>query len=125
MQNDPKPDMVPFSNVDSRNGNVPRVQLWMLFVSMVVFAGSSFLFMMAARVPAISNGINDLLGLPRTAATEKVDRSTHLFMLLFCYTSPLMLLLWVSVLQKFVSRRRRVRVVCDNQELVSPFGDEK
>lgn len=82
------------------------VSLGSLLVSMVVFAVISLLLMFAARVPAIANSINDLLGISRSAPEGKPDRSTHLFMLLFCYSSPLMLMLWVSLLRGLMRRRR-------------------
>lgn len=62
--------------------------------------------MVAARVPAISESINDMLGIrSSTSSNDKPDRSAHLFMLLFCYTSPLMLMLWVSLLKGLGHRR--------------------
>jgi hypothetical protein len=79
----------------------------MLLVSMIVFAMISLLLMFAARVPAIADSLNDLLGVSRTTSSDRPDRSTHLFMLLFCYTSPLMLMLWVSLLRGLVRRRSR------------------
>lgn len=77
----------------------------MLLVSMVVFAFVSLLLMFAARVPAISESINDVLGIQSSSTEGKPDRSTHLFMLLFCYTSPLMLMLWISLLKSLGHRR--------------------
>jgi len=85
----------------------------MLMVAMVVFAAISLLMMFAARVPAIANSINDLLGIRRTTTPGRPDRSTHLFMLLFCYSSPLLLMLMVSLVRKLAIRSR----------LVAPEGD--
>lgn len=85
------------------------VGLGTLLVSMVVFAVISLLLMFAARVPAIADSVNDLLGVRRSVTEGKPDRSTHLFMLLFCYTSPLMLMLWVSLLKSLGQRRRAHR----------------
>jgi hypothetical protein len=93
----------PFGNPDQKTRTT--VSLGSLLVSMVVFAAISLLLMFAARVPAIANSINDLLGISRSATEGKPDRSTHLFMLLFCYSSPLMLMLWVSLFKGLMRRR--------------------
>lgn len=103
----------------------PAIQLWMLFVSMVVFAMISLLIMFAARVPAIANNISDLLGVARTAKADRPDRSTHLFMLLFCYTSPLLLMLWVSALRSMFRSRTTNRMNRDDESQAdSPFSSE-
>ena len=84
--------------------NRPTVSLWMLMFSLIVFAAFSLLIMFAARVPAISNVVNDFFGVTQTAKPDKPDRSTHLFFLLFCYASPLLLALWVGLLHIFLTR---------------------
>jgi len=89
---------------------------------MIVFAAISLLLMFAARVPAIANSINDLLGVSRAKAPDRPDRSTHLFMLLFCYSSPLMLLLWVSLLRSLASGRRTQSSVREHPEEDNPFA---
>jgi hypothetical protein len=94
----------------------------MLMVSMVVFAMISLLLMFAARVPAIANSLNDLLGVSRTTASDRPDRSTHLFMLLFCYTSPLMLMLWVSLLRGVVQRKSRPSPGAGSDTDSNPFA---
>jgi len=82
----------------------PSISLWMLIFSLVVCAAFSMLIMLAARVPAISDTINDFFGIAKSAKPDKPDRSTHLFFLLFCYASPLLLAMWVGLLQMFVTR---------------------
>lgn len=91
----------PFAETESVR---PTVSLWMLMFSLIVFAAFSLLIMFAARVPAISNAVNDFFGVTQTAKPDKPDRSTHLFFLLFCYASPLMLALWVGMLHMFLTR---------------------
>jgi uncharacterized protein with PQ loop repeat len=111
----------PFANEAPQR---PVVQLWMLFVSMVVFAFMSLLIMFAARVPAIANSISDLLGVARTVKSDRPDRSTHLFMLLFCYTSPLLLMLWVGMLRSILIvwfPKSNARAI---DEPDSPFSNE-
>jgi len=82
----------------------PTVSLWMLLLSLIGFAAFSLLIMFASRVPAISNTVNDFLGVAQTAKPDKPDRSTHLFFLLFCYSSPLMLAMWVGLLHMFLAK---------------------
>jgi hypothetical protein len=91
-----------------------------MFVSMIVFAAISLLLMFAARVPAIANSINDLIGVSRSTSTDRPDRSTHLFMLLFCYTSPLLLMLWVSLMRFLAQRIYAARIDREN----SPTGTD-
>jgi hypothetical protein len=79
----------------------------MLMFSMIVFAGISLAMMLASQVPIIANGINSVLGLPETAQEGKPDRTTHLFFLLFCYTSPLLMAMLVSFVQMFLSWERK------------------
>jgi hypothetical protein len=81
----------------------------MLLFSMVVFAGISLAIALASRVPLISNGINDIFGLPQTAKSDKPDRTTHLLFLLFCYSSPLLFAMWISILHGLASRWQRYR----------------
>ena len=83
--------------------NRPTVSLWMMMFSMIVFAAFSLLIMFASWVPAISNVVNDFFGVTQTAKPDKPDRSTHLFFLLFCYASPLLLALWVGILHMFLT----------------------
>ncbi len=101
----------------------PTVSLGMLMFSLVVFAMFSLLIMFAARVPAISNTLNDFFGLPPTAKPDKPDRSTHLFFLLFCYASPLLLAMWVGLFHTFASRFAKFRrSEVANEEPDSPFA---
>lgn len=83
-------------------GRRPVIQLWMLFVSMMVFAGIALLLALLARVPAVSNSLSILLGTPAAPKSDKPDRSVHLFMLLFCYASPILMIFWVSMLRSFL-----------------------
>jgi hypothetical protein len=110
----------PFAPVLQGSGRT--VGLYTLLVSMVVFAVISLLLMFAARVPAIADSLNDLLGVSRTTANDRPDRSTHLFMLLFCYTSPLMLMLWVSILRGLVRRRTRISSAANAHADSDPFA---
>lgn len=114
----PNTPQTPFAASD--RGGSRGVGLWILFVSMVVFAAISLLLMLAARVPAIANSLNDLLGVSRNVSPDRPDRSTHLFMLLFCYASPLLLMLWVSLLRSLAMRSRSVR---SNKEAISTESD--
>jgi hypothetical protein len=101
----------------------PTVSLWMLMFSLIVFAVISLLIMFASRVPLISNAVNDFFGAARASKPDKPDRSTHLFFLLFCYASPLMLAMWVGLLHAFLNRfvfaPRNVR---NKAEPDSPFA---
>ena len=99
------------------------VSLWMLMVSLVVFAFLSLLIMLAAQVPVISDAVNDFLGVPQTAKAGKPDRSTHLFFLLLCYASPLLLAMWIGLLHTFVTRFLVIARPFDNtKEPDSPFA---
>ncbi len=91
--------------------------------SLVVCAAFSLLIMMAARVPAISDTINDFLGIAKSARPDKPDRSTHLFFLLFCYASPLLLATWVGLFQMFLTRFVPLRQTLDTgDEPSNPFA---
>ena len=96
----------------------PSISLWMLLFSLVVCAAFSMLIMMAARVPAISNSVNDFFGMARVTKPDKPDRSTHLFFLLFCYSSPLLLAMWIGLLQMFITRFVQIRI--DQQQSDEP-----
>lgn len=109
----------PFAPKGDQSGRT--VGLWMIFISMVVFAAISLLLMFAARVPAISESINDMFGIRSSSRGDKPDRSAHLFMLLFCYTSPLMLMLWVSLL-KGLGQRRSKRPARPSSTPSDPFA---
>jgi hypothetical protein len=89
------------------NQAAPTVRLWMLFVSMMVFAGFSLLLALAIRVPSISNGLRDLMGGSGRPLSPTRERSAHLFMLLFCYSSPLLMMIWVSTLRRFIQFQQR------------------
>ena len=117
----PTDAQTPFASQDDRSRST--VGLWTLLISMVVFAAISFLLMFAARVPAISESINDMFGIrSSTNGTDKPDRSAHLFMLLFCYTSPLMLMLWVSLLKGLGQRRSRQPAKSSSTNSSDPFA---
>lgn len=117
-----KDDPSPFATEEESR---PVVQLWMIFVSMIVFAFMSLLIMFAARVPAISNSIHDVMGMPRAAKPDRPDRSTHLFMLLFCYSSPLLLMLWVGFLRRILIRWTPNQTRTESEDFGSPFEDGK
>ncbi len=103
--------------------NRPTVSLWMLMFSMIVFAAFSLLIMFASWVPAISNVVNDFFGVTQAAKPDKPDRSTHLFFLLFCYASPLLLALWVGLLHMFLARFELIPKSFDtSKESDSPFA---
>jgi hypothetical protein len=105
-----------------RQGSNVTVSLWMLLFSMVVFAGISLAIMLASRVPLIANGINEVLGLPQTAKTDKPDRTTHLIFLLFCYSSPLLFAMWISILHGLVARIQKYRELRTNdRDSVNPL----
>ena len=99
------------------------ISLWMLVFSLVVCAAFSMLIMLAARVPAISDTINDFLGTAKSTKPDKPDRSTHLFFLLFCYASPLLLATWVGLLHLLVTSFVASRPKIDrSSEPDSPFA---
>ncbi len=116
----PNPPQTPFGSQNARSR--PTVGLWTLLISIVVFAAISSLLMVAARVPAISESINDMLGIRSSSNKDKPDRSAHLFMLLFCYTSPLMLMLWVSLLKGLGHRRRKHSANPPSSSSSDPFA---
>jgi len=101
MSNNISSESNPFAQTEAVR---PTVSLWMLMFSLIVFAVFSLLIMFAARVPAISDTLNDFFGIARTAKPDKPDRSTHLFFLLFCYASPLLLAMWVGLFHTFLTR---------------------
>ena len=91
--------------------------------SLVVFAAISMLLMFAARVPIVANSINEFLGLPQTAKPDTPDRTTHLIFLLFCYSSPLVLAMWVSLLNSIYLRWKKYQNLSnDRDEADSPFA---
>ena len=113
-------DASPFAQTASAR---PTVSLWMLLFSLVVCAAFSLLLMFAAHVPLISNAVNDFFGLPQTAKSGKPDRAAHLYFLLFCYASPLLLVLTVGLLHMF-SNKFIVPLLAkeDSSEPDSPFA---
>jgi len=94
----------PFAQAYQAN---PTVRLWMIFVSMMVFAGFSLLVAMAIRIPGVTNGLRDLFGGPGRPAPATNDRAARLFLLLFCYSSPLLMMIWVSLLRRFILFQQR------------------
>ncbi len=113
-------DSSPFAEIVSAR---PTVSLWMLLFSLVVCAAFSLLLMFAAHVPLISNAVNDFLGLPQTAKPDKPDRGAHLYFLLFCYASPLLLVLTVGLLHMFFSKLiQPLLEVSNRSEPDSPFA---
>ena len=101
----------------------PTVSLWMMLLSLIGFAAFSLLIMFAARVPAIANTVNDFFGIAQSAKPDKPDRSTHLLFLLFCYSSPLMLAMWVGLLHMFLTKFVGVNSSVEtNSESDSPFA---
>ena len=86
---------------------LPPVRLWMLFVSMMVFAGFSLLLAVAARIPSFANSLRDLFGSPNKLQSPGDERSTHLLLLLVCYCSPLLMMFWVSMLRRFILFQQR------------------
>jgi len=108
-------EQTPFAPNASRR---PVIGLWVVFVTMIVFAAISLLMMFAARVPAVANSINDIIGVARGAKPDRPDRSTHLFMLLFCYSSPVLLLICISAMRKIANSKLL------NREMDEVTGDE-
>jgi hypothetical protein len=93
----------------------------MLFVSMTVFAGCALLLALAARIPSFSNGIRDLFGISTGQAAKENSRSAHLFLLLLCYSSPLLMMIWISMLRNFILfQQKRL-----DRRLRQEFEDEK
>lgn len=74
---------------------------------MMVFAGIALLLALLARVPAVSQSLSILLGTPAPTKSDRPDRSVHLFMLLFCYASPILMIFWVSLLRGFLLYQQR------------------
>ncbi|MFN5273799.1 MAG: hypothetical protein ACK5E3_11350 [Planctomycetota bacterium] len=101
--------------------SAPTIRLWMLFVSMTVFAGCALLLALAARIPSFSNGIKDLFGISTGQAANENSRSAHLFLLLLCYSSPLLMMIWISMLRNFILfQQKRL-----DRRLRQEFEDEK
>lgn len=73
----------------------------MLFVSMTVFAGIALLLALLARVPAVSQSLSLFFGTQAPPKSDKPDRSVHLLMLLFCYASPILMILFVNLMRSF------------------------
>ena len=98
-KNDPSGlEQSPFASVKS---TAPKVRLWMLFVSMMVIAGFSLLVALAVRIPSIAHGFRSFFGSTAPTGTSTNDRSGHLFLLLLCYSSPLLMMIWVGMLRRF------------------------
>ena len=112
-----------FSQFAETPSTRPTLSLWMLLFSLVVCAAFSFLLMMAAHVPAIANTVNDFFGVAQTVKAGKPDRGTHLYFLLFCYASPLLLTMIVGLLQIFLVRVLKLGGTLENStEPDSPFA---
>lgn len=105
--NRPGSDQSPFASTSSTQRTSPKISLWMLFVSMMVFAGVSLLLATAVRIPSVANGFRELFGIPTLKASQDNQRSTHLFLLLFCYSSPLLMMIWVSFLRRLILIQQR------------------
>lgn len=73
----------------------------MLFVSMMVIAGLSLLLALAVRIPTVADGFRSFFGSTARSASPTNDRSGHLFLLLLCYSSPLLMMIWVGLLKRF------------------------
>jgi hypothetical protein len=113
-------DFSPFAETASTR---PTLSLWMLLFSLVVCAAFSLLLMMAAHVPAIANTVNDFFGIAQTVKADKPDRGTHLYFLLFCYSSPLLLTMIVGLLQIIFVRVLKLGSALENNaESDSPFA---
>ena len=113
-------DFSPFAETVSPR---PTLSLWMLLFSLVVCAAFSFLLMMAAHVPAIANTVNDFFGIAQTVKADKPDRGTHLYFLLFCYSSPLLLTMIVGLMQIFFVKVLKLGGALENStEPDSPFA---
>lgn len=78
----------------------------MLFVSMTVFAGIALLLALLARVPAVAQSLSLFFGTSAPPKSDKPDRSLHLLMLLVCYASPILMILWVTLLRSFLSHQQ-------------------
>lgn len=74
---------------------------------MMVFAGFSLLVALAIRTPGVANGLRDLLGGPGRLASNTNDRAGRLFLLLFCYSSPFLMMIWVSLMRRFILFQQR------------------
>lgn len=74
---------------------------------MMVFAGFSLLVALAIRIPGVTNGLRDLFGGPGRPAPATNERAARLFLLLFCYSSPLLMMIWVSLLRRFILFQQR------------------
>lgn len=68
---------------------------------MTVFAGIALLLALLARVPAVSQSLSLFFGTQAPQKSDKPDRSVHLLMLLFCYASPILMILCVNLMRSF------------------------
>ena len=103
--NGPPKEQSPFA--PQSQSTAPTVRLWMLFASMMVFAGISLLLAITARIPSFANSLRDLFGSPNKLPSGGNDRSTHLLLLLVCYCSPMLMMFWVSMLRRFILFQQR------------------
>jgi phosphotransferase system glucose/maltose/N-acetylglucosamine-specific IIC component len=98
----------------------------MLFVSMMVIAGFSLMLALAVRIPTVSTSLRDFFGGSGRSSDPTNDRSGHMFMLLVCYSSPLLMMIWVSLLRRFIlfQQRRLDRKLQQQQREDSEFNME-
>ena len=94
-----EPSESPFAPVSQ-----PRsaVELRTIFVAMVLFAAIAMLLTLASRVPSIANSFGDFFGYRRVVSTGDTNRTSHLFLLLFCYASPSLLLIGAGLMRSFI-----------------------
>lgn len=73
---------------------------------MTVFAAIALLLALLARVPAVSQSLSLIFGTPAPPKSNKPDRSLHLLMLLVCYASPILMILWVNLMRAFLIQQQ-------------------
>jgi len=79
-----------------------------LLVLMVVVSAISALLLWASRVPMVTNEIHVWLGTTPAVNQDGTDRGTQLVFLLFCYSSPLLIVAFLrnsTLILNFIERR--------------------
>jgi hypothetical protein len=75
----------------------------MLLLVMVVSAGVGMLLYLAVRVPAVATELRSYLGLTELVVDVETSRKSHIIFVIFLYTAPLGLGIFVYLLHHVVN----------------------